>query len=306
MIYLILFLISLSLTYYIKNHAIKNSLLDIPNERSSHSIATPHGGGIAIALTWFLGITYLYIFNEIESSLYFALMVGVVISAISYLDDLYGLSAKVRLFVQFFVAFLGLYFLNFFDNNIFIIILAIFMIVWFINLYNFLDGIDGYAGSEAVFLGLAGFILFDSSYFLVLVVSVLGFLIFNWHKAKIFMGDVGSTLLGYTIAIFALSNDGENLSIWLILFSLFIYDATITLYRRFKRGKNITYAHKSHAYQRLTQSSFSHAKVVILAMLVNFVFFGLVYFVPNLVIVSIITLGILFLVMRYVDKRKAF
>jgi len=78
------------------------------------------------------------------------------------------------------------------------------MIIWFINLYNFLDGINGYAGSEAVFLAVAGFILFGGNHFLVLAMAVLGFLYWNWNKAKIFMGDVGSTLLGYNIAIFTI------------------------------------------------------------------------------------------------------
>ena len=98
------------------------------------------------------------------------------------------------------------------------------MIVWFINLYNFLDGINGYAGSEAVFLSLAGFLLFGGGHFLVLALAVLGFLFWNYNKAKIFMGDVGSTLLGYNIAIFTLyysNKESSNLWIWMILFSLF-------------------------------------------------------------------------------------
>jgi Fuc2NAc and GlcNAc transferase len=319
MIYITLFLFSLVLTYYIKNYAIKKSLVDIPNDRSSHVVATPHGGGIAIAITWFMGISYLYYIIDINSSLYFALMVGVIISAVSYLDDLYELSAKVRLVAQTLVAILGLYFLGglgsfelglfSIENQLFTNIFAFFMIIWFINLYNFLDGIDGYAGSEAIFLGLAGFLLFSGSHFLVLVVSVLGFLVWNWHKAKIFMGDVGSTLLGYNIAIFTLyysNQENSNLWVWIVLFGLFWFDATLTLYRRHKNGERLSQAHRKHAYQRLTQSGWAHDKVVLFSILVNLLLFGLVYFISNIFIAFLISLMLLYAIVKFVDSKKAF
>ncbi len=238
MIYGIVFLMSFSLTYLIKNYSISKLLVAEVTDRSSHTTPTPHGGGIAIAITWFLGISYLFYINDINSSLYYALMVGIIISVISYLDDLYELSAKVRILVQSVVALLGIYFLGGLGNIDLIIIsienqfvtsvFAFFMIVWFINLYNFLDGIDGYAGCEAVFLALSGYLLFGDNHFLVLVSATFGFLIWNWHKAKIFMGDVGSTLLGYNIAIFVIyyanTNENENntsILVWFILFGLF-------------------------------------------------------------------------------------
>lgn len=214
MIYILLFTLSFSLTYFIKNHYIKHALLDEINERSSHTVPTLHGGGIAIALTWFSGLFYLYFAEQIDLQLFSALMVGTLISIVSFFDDIYDLSPKLRLFVQALVACLGLYFLggfeelNFFfftiENQIITNVFVFFMIVWFINLYNFLDGIDGYAGSESLFLALAGFILFHDNIFIILAVSVLGFLLWNWHPAKIFMGDVGSTLLGYNVAIFTM------------------------------------------------------------------------------------------------------
>lgn len=319
MVYIFLFLISFVLTYYIRKIAIEKSLVDIPNERSSHTVATPHGGGIAIAITWFVGISYLFYQNDIDSSLYYALLVGVVISAISYFDDLHELSAKFRLLTQSLVAMFGLYMLGglanidfyFFssDNQIFTNIFAFFMIIWFINLYNFLDGIDGYAGSEAVFLALAGFILFGGSHFLVLIVSVLGFLVWNWHKAKIFMGDVGSTLLGYNIAIFTLyyaNQEAQNLWIWIILFGVFWYDATLTLYRRYKNGEKLSLAHKKHAYQRLTQSGFTHDKVVLFSILVNIVLFCLVYFVSNVFVAFLVSIILLYGIVWFVDNKKTF
>ena len=290
----LLFVLSFVLTYIVKQIAIKKSLVAEVSERSSHSIPTPHGGGIAISLTWFIGISYLYYINDINISLYYALMVGLIISIVSYFDDLFELSAKLRLVVQSLVALLGLYFLGgleridliFFtiDNDILTNIFAFFMIIWFINLYNFLDGIDGYAGSEAIFLGLAGYILFGDSYFLVLVSASLGFLVWNWHKAKIFMGDVGSTLLGYNISIFAIyyQNGNFNVStsilVWVVLFGVFCFDATYTLIRRKLNGERISEAHKKHAYQRLNQSGWAHDKVVKYSILVNILLFCIVYF----------------------------
>ena len=319
MIYIIIFFLSFIFTYLIKNYAIKKSLVDIPNDRSSHTTPTPHGGGIAISITWFMGISYLYYTDDINSSLYFALIVGIIISSVSYLDDLFELSAKLRLLVQSFVAFLGLYFLGglgsvefgifSFENQVFTNFFAFFMIVWFINLYNFLDGIDGYAGSEAIFLALAGFILFNDSLFLVLIFSVLGFLVWNWHKAKIFMGDVGSTLLGYNVAIFTIYYANQkpmNLWIWIILFGVFWFDATLTLFRRYKNGEKLSQAHKKHAYQRITQSGFTHSKVVIYSIIINILLFCIVYFILNIFIAFFISMILLYGCIKYIDNKKSF
>ncbi len=112
MIYILLLIISFTLTHLIKNYAIKKSFVAEVNERSSHTSPTPHGGGIAVAVTWFMGISYLFFINDIDSSLYFALLAGVIISVVSFFDDLFELSAKVRLVAQTLVAVLGLYFLG--------------------------------------------------------------------------------------------------------------------------------------------------------------------------------------------------
>jgi len=319
MIYAFLFIVSFVLTYFIKNYYIKNAILDEVNERSSHTIPTPHGGGIAIAVTWFGGLLYLYATKQIDNNLFYALIVGVVISFVSFFDDLYDLSPKIRLASQSTVALIGLYCLgglNSLDfglfsinNQIFTNIVAFVAIIWFINLYNFLDGIDGYAGTEAVFLALAGFVLFGGAHFLVLFVSVLGFLIWNWHRAKIFMGDVGSTLLGYNVAIFTIyyaNQDSINLWIWLILFGLFWFDATITLFRRYKNGERVSQAHKKHAYQRLHQSGWKHDRVVLFSIAVNLVLFSFVYFISNLFVAFCLSLIFMYAIMKFVDYKRAF
>lgn len=319
MIYIILLLISFSLTYFIKNYMIKKSFVASVNERSSHTVPTPHGGGIALSITWFIGLIYLHFIGEITSNLFYALLFGAVISIVSFFDDIYELSPKLRLMVQALVAIGGLYFLGGFDtlsfgifdisNPIFTNIFAFFMIIWFINLYNFLDGINGYAGSQAVFLALAGFILFSGNHFLVLAVAVLGFLYWNWNKAKIFMGDVGSTLLGYNIAIFTIyyaNQEAINFWIWIILFGVYWFDATLTLIRRKLNKEKLSQAHKKHAYQRLTQSGWSHFKVTNYSIGLNLVLFSIVYFTSNIFVAFILALIVLVLSMKFVDNKKAF
>ncbi|RXJ83084.1 MraY family glycosyltransferase [Arcobacter cloacae] len=319
MIYMILLLISFSLTYFIKNYMIKKSFVASVNERSSHTVPTPHGGGIALSITWFIGLIYLYFIGEISSNLFYALLFGAVVSIVSFFDDIYELSPKLRLMVQSLVAIGGLYFLGGFDtltfgifdiqNPIITNIFAFFMIIWFINLYNFLDGINGYAGSQAVFLALAGFALFGGNHFLVLAVAVLGFLYWNWNKAKIFMGDVGSTLLGYNIAIFTIyyaNQEATNFWIWIILFGVYWFDATLTLIRRKLNKEKLSQAHKKHAYQRLTQSGWSHYKVTNYSIGLNLVLFSIVYFVSNIFVAFILALIVLVLSMKFVDNKKAF
>lgn len=322
MIYGLIFLLSFFLTYIIRIIALKKVLLALPNERSSHLLPTPHGGGIAIAITWFIGLLYLFVFKMIDISLFYSLMVGSVLSFTGFLDDLHDIHPKKRLFIQATVSLVGLYLLGgmsklefgfvVIENQWITNILAFLGLMWFINLYNFLDGIDGYAGSEAIFLAVAGWLFFGGDYFLVLIVSVLGFLIWNWHKAKIFMGDVGSTLLGYTIGIFAIyhQNNGISILIWLILFGIFWFDATLTLYRRYQNKEKLSHAHRKHAYQRLVQSGWSHSKVVIYALCVNLILAILGYSALHnqalLMGSFMIACGILYGIIKVVDSRKKF
>ncbi|MDD5156716.1 glycosyltransferase family 4 protein [Sulfurimonas sp.] len=303
------------LTYFIKEYAIRKSLIAHVNERSSHVTPTPHGGGVAIAITWFVGLIYLYANNQIEQNFFYALMFGVIISVISYLDDLYELPPKIRIFVQSGVALGGLYVLGglhgidfgFFsvDNQIIVNMFAFLLIIWFINLYNFLDGIDGYAGSEAIFLSIAGFLFFGGNHFILLAVAVLGFLFWNWHKAKIFMGDVGSTLLGYTVAIFTIyyaNQNTINLWIWVTLFALFWFDATITLFRRYKSGEKLYQAHKKHAYQRLVQLGWSHKRVVLWSIIINTIVFSFVYIFSAWIALPAV-IAMQFYIVKYIDGQ---
>jgi len=152
MFYVVLLLISVIFTYLIKNYAIKKSIVDIPNSRSSHTIPTPRGGGLAIILTFYLGISYFYYLDEISSQLFFLLLSSLPIVIISLIDDLITLSSKIRMLIQilcsiFAVYILGgvnnIYFILFEVNGWWINILVVLAIVWITNLYNFLDGLDG-------------------------------------------------------------------------------------------------------------------------------------------------------------------
>jgi len=244
-------------------------------------------------------------------------LAGIIISIISFLDDIYDLDPKIRLVVHASVAIVGLVFLGGFSvldfglfsitNSIITNLVAFVAIIWYINLYNFLDGINGYAGSEAIFLAVAGFVVFGGNHFLILVVSVLGFLYWNWNDAKIFMGDAGSTLLGYNVSIFTIyytNQEPTNLWIWIILFSLFWFDATVTLVRRKLDKEKITVAHKKHAYQRLIQGGWSHYKVTNYSIGLNIVLFCIVYFMSNLFISFMIAMIFMYSVMSFVDREK--
>ena len=315
MIFILLLTLSFSLTYLIKNYYTKKSLFDEINDRSSHTIPTPHGGGIALSITWFLGLFYLFITSQIDINLFYALLVGLIISIVSFFDDLYDLSPKIRLIAQSIVAIGGLYFIGGvhqiigIENQLFTNIFSFFMIIWFINLYNFLDGINGYAGSEMIFLTLAGFFLFGDVHFIVLAVATLGFLVWNYGNAKIFMGDVGSTLLGYNVAIFTLyyaNKDETNFWIWIILFGVFWFDATYTLIRRTLNREKLSQAHKKHAYQRLNQSGWSHKKVTNYAMFINIILLSLIYFIQNIFIAFSLSMVLLYVIMKMIDRKKKF
>lgn len=314
MIYFGFLLLSIVLTYMIRYYTNKKHILDIPNSRSSHAVPIPRGGGIAIVIVFYLGL--LFFKEAIDPSLFQALLCAIPIAITGLMDDIFTISAKVRLLVQGSFAMLALYFLggvSYIDMKLFVLegwwvnIIAFFIILWMTNLYNFLDGIDGYAASQGIIVGLGLYLFFSSPLGLVIVVACLGFLFFNWHKASIFMGDTGSTALGFIFALFSLfdTTDG-NIYIWLILLSVFWFDATLTLIRRFMNHEVLTQAHKKHAYQRLTQSGWSHDHVVLAATTINLLFITLLYFGSNVLFVMILNILTLYTLVKLIDKKKGF
>jgi len=314
--YLALFALSLVLTYTIKKYAKQKSIIDIPNERSSHSIPTPRGGGLAIVITFFIGLFFFR--DAIENQLLYALLSSFPIVIISLVDDIISLSSKIRFLVHALSALLALYFLGGVDSIDFTLfelhgwwlnIVAFISIIWITNLYNFLDGIDGYAGSEGVLVAFGAYLLLESVVGSLLVVAIFGFLLFNWHRASIFMGDVGSATLGFIFAILAFSDtSGGVIYFWLIALSLFWFDATITLIRRYRNGEKITQAHRKHAYQRLTQNGWSHAKVVTYSIVINTLFLVLLYLLPREFWIYLFVFNTIMMygLMRFVDSKKSF
>ncbi len=305
---------SLALTYAIRGYARRQAILDMPNERSSHSIPTPRGGGLAIVIVFYIGLFYFE--KSLDNELFYALLCAIPIAIISLIDDIYILSSKIRFFIQSVSAGMALYLLGevtFIDFILFELhgwwlnIIAFFSIVWLTNLYNFLDGIDGYAGSEAVLVGLGLFLFFHNPLGLVIVAACLGFLLFNWHQASIFMGDIGSATLGFLFAVFVFYDTSHgNIYVWLILLSLFWFDATLTLIRRYRNGEPLTQAHRKHAYQRLVQSGWRHDKVVWFSVVFNLIFFVLLYFVENVLIVFMLNMIALYVIVKFIDTQKRF
>ena len=298
-------------------------MFDIPNERSLHYVPTPHSGGIAIVLTWYTGITILYFTGIIEKALFFAMLCGILLAVVSLIDDLIGLKPLLRLIVQFATAVAAFWFLGGLrplfmpgiDVNYQFMIypLSIIGMVWFINLFNFMDGVDGFASLEAIIICSVIFVFTWSMATILLITCITGFLYWNWPKAKIFMGDVGSTQLGFILVVLGIYyHNILELSIlnWIMLTSPFWFDATLTLFRRWRNGERLSEAHRKHAYQRIVQAGFSHEKVNLFLVLINLVniFLIIIYreFKFLQIPIFILTLLFYYLITLNVDRRVPF
>ncbi len=270
------------------------SKMDIPNERSSHKTPTPRGGGIAFVATSLIGFLLLLLNASLNKTDLFALCcAGVIVAIAGHLDDRQKISgATVRLVlhaISAIILIVGVGIpskLTLFDQtvNTGIVgsILGVIYLVWLLNLFNFMDGTDGIAASEAIFVCTAGaflsyYVLSDANHSaaaIILAASTFGFMLYNWSPAKIFMGDVGSGYLGVVIgglSLIAANQDPDLLWVWIILLAVFVSDATVTLIRRLLRKQKPHVAHRSHAYQHLAIRLNSHAKVAVLVLAVNIV-----------------------------------
>ena len=266
--------------------------MDIPNERSSHITPTPRGGGIAFVSTSLLGFLLLILNDALNRTDLLSLCcAGAIVAIAGHLDDRQKISgATVRLVlhaVSAIILIVGVGTpaqISLFDRIVYTgivgSILGVIYLVWLLNLFNFMDGTDGIAASEAIFIALAGAFLNyhvlshanHSAAAVILAASTFGFILYNWSPAKIFMGDVGSGFLGIAIgglSLIAANQDPELLWVWIILLAVFVSDATVTLIRRLLRKQKPHVAHRSHAYQHLAIRLNSHAKVALLVLAVN-------------------------------------
>jgi UDP-N-acetylmuramyl pentapeptide phosphotransferase/UDP-N-acetylglucosamine-1-phosphate transferase len=277
------FATALLLTRYLCHPGARLRILDYPNERSLHARPTPRTGGLAI-LAAIYGAT-------VPLALAWPTIIvaaiaggGLLIATISFLDDRFTLSAGTRMLAHVAAAMLlltsGLDLSDLSLPGLHVAWpvaigapLSIFFVVWMVNLYNFMDGMDGLAGGMAV-IGFSSFALFGMfagnmpfvAVSLAVAAAAGGFLVFNFPPARIFMGDAGSSLLGFLAAALAVWGERDGIvPLWaaLLIFSPFIVDASTTLLRRAWQREKLWQAHKRHYYQRLVQLGWGHKKTVL-------------------------------------------
>ena len=264
--------------------------IDVSNERSSHEGIVPRSGGVGFVVP-FSFFVLVQVWQGVFDWRLAATVIlpALVVAAIGLLDDRAGVPVKIRLGVHLAAAvsvlasLSGPVVLEVFGTNVsaawLVLPLLLLYLVWMLNLYNFMDGIDGLAGSQAAAVSvIVGLILLDlghsaeSGLMLGLCSCILGFLIWNWAPARIFMGDVGSVYLGFlfgALSIFLHTSGHLEFWVWPILLGVFVVDATTTLLVRLFSGYKVYEPHRSHAYQNASRYLRSHALVGVVVVLIN-------------------------------------
>lgn len=286
---ILIFFAAVLLTGLCRFLAQRIQLLDHPGERSNHTRPTPVGGGLAIALLFLLASTHYFARAQLPLNVYMGVLAAGVIALVGVADDWLQLHVRWRMPIQVGAAVWTVYWLGelppvdfvLFElsSSLLLAILAVLSLLWLLNLYNFMDGIDGLAASELLFVTVMSLsLVINAQDSLVALLSVTlgsagaGFLVWNWPPARIFMGDVGSAFIGFSLGLLALiSMQQGSLSFWtwVILLGVFVTDATTTLLRRVWRGDAWYQGHSSHAYQHAARHYKSHAKVTITVLLIN-------------------------------------
>jgi len=276
-------------TALVRRNARRLGTIQAPNERSSHRVPTPSGGGMGIVL----GGSIVTAVAAWSSPLPYAvvLILALVMAAIGFIDDMRPVAARLRLPAQLLLVALAVWLAVPVDAlgvalpTLAVGIVAVIVATYWVNLFNFMDGIDGIAASQAMFMALGGVLLAvvanpaaggEPVVWLLIGVAAasFGFLLLNWPPAKIFMGDAGSTYLGFVIAMLALISVGAGwltLAQWVILAAAFVTDATVTLVRRLLLRERIFEAHRRHAYQVLSRRWGSHRRVTLAFIAVNMI-----------------------------------
>ncbi len=280
----VIFLLSILFTKFSILFAERRNIKSIANQRSSHFIPVPNGGGLGFLIITLISLIILTNIDDmsIKNSNYL-IFTSMVVGLMGFADDINDIPALQRFLVQLSASAIVIIFftqfpnINFLDFSIlgkpFLYIFGIIFLVWLTNLYNFMDGIDGLATLEGIFILFSYlFIIFYNgnsmllitheklflfNSILILISALFGFLLFNFPNSSIFMGDVGSSFLGFflgSIGIYAASSEWINFWTLTIIWSIFLVDATVTLLVRILRGEVWYDAHRSHAYQKITQS----------------------------------------------------
>lgn len=297
-------IVSAVVTGWVREFALSKKRLDMPNSRSSHALPTPRGGGAAIVLVVLSALPLLAWHGILTLDMLWGFMgAGGLVAAVGWLDDGGDVAAGWRLVTHlaagsWAVAWVGglpsipvlatPIDLGWVGNG-----LTVLYLVWLLNLYNFMDGIDGIAGIEAVTVCLGGVVLYwfapgtGDAWVLpmLLAACVCGFLLWNFPRARVFMGDTGSGFIGLLLGMLSLKAGAiapELFWGWVILVGAFVVDATVTLIRRMMRGEAIYQAHRTHAYQRLARLLGSHVRVSLAFGIIN-----VLWLLPIAIVVTI-------------------
>lgn len=276
------------LTFALRRYALARSLMDVPNARSSHTVPTPRGGGVAIVLVFLAAISLLAFSAMLDTRVWLALFgSGALVAVVGFLDDHNHIAARWRLLGHFAAGAWALLWLGGMPGVLGAVdelaalwwLFGLFYLVWMLNLYNFMDGIDGIASVEAICVCAGACLIYALGGHpqliwlpTLLAAAVSGFLLWNWPPAKIFMGDAGSGFLGLILGIFSVQAGWVEPSYfwgWVILLGVFIVDATFTLLRRLLRGDKVYEAHRSHAYQYASRVHGRHLPVTVATALIN-------------------------------------
>lgn len=269
-------LVTLLLTTFLLHSNISLSIQDVPNERSLHASPVPRTGGVGLMAGVLSG--WGLIFNSL---MWWIILPMLLLFVVSLVDDVRGLSVRKRFTAHITAALILVIGSGFVQDNALTSLILILMVVWMINLYNFMDGSDGLAGGMALFgfstYGVAALMGNDFTFAMMCFsvgAAAIGFLCFNFAPAKIFMGDAGSIPLGFLSA--SIGFVGWINGVWpfwfpFMVFSPFVMDATVTLIRRAVRGERVWQAHREHYYQRLVQLGVGHRATALIEYALMFI-----------------------------------
>ena len=288
---IITFIISYVLVGYVRQVALDRNVVDIPNERSSHTVPTPRGGGIAIVFSFLIAVSGLAVIHLVSLKMWLVVFISsCVVAGVGLVDDRRPLRASTRFAVHVVAAVFLIFMLGGIPTAELLkwglrgpllgSAFSVLVLVWATNLFNFMDGIDGIAGSEAIFMCVAGAWLNwlnggdpgITATLLSLAVASTGFMLWNWPPASVFMGDVGSGFLGFTVSallMFTCLMGKVPIEVLPILGGVFLVDATTTLLRRIFRGDRWFEPHRTHAYQVLARRIGRHKPVTLIVIGTN-------------------------------------
>jgi UDP-N-acetylmuramyl pentapeptide phosphotransferase/UDP-N-acetylglucosamine-1-phosphate transferase len=293
MLQIVVFVLLVILSYvgvsFIRRLALRHQIMDHPKERSSHSLPMPRGGGLAIVVLVLVTSLWFARETDLSRSLIY-IVLGAILAWVGWRDDIYSLSPNFRFLVQGLIAVISILVMGYFrvvripmfgdvDLGIIGIVITFLWIIGMINAYNFMDGIDGMAGGVALSAGLCWMVLSSNVHnpfvfwvALSIAASSLGYLGHNWPPAKIFMGDVASTFLGYSFAVLPLvsaDQSGDALTIGTLLMWTVIIDPGATFIGRLLKRENIFSRHRSHLFQRLVISGYKQRTISLLYILLT-------------------------------------